>query len=195
MRILIRVVLWTWFLAALIGGQLGLLGRLSAPAVQGIFFGLTALLITLCLGVGVIRTWIKTIDLRALVLLHVSRFVAYSLLVLYRRGELPAAFAIPAGWGEIVVAGLALLVVVLPLSESVRHRACVIWNTVGLVDILLIVAAASRLGFSQPWRFHAWRVLPFSILPTFLVPLIIVTHVIIYVRLSTPAADSNRAAA
>jgi hypothetical protein len=101
---------------------------------------------------------------------------------------------VPGGWGEIAVAVLALGLVFLPLRASLRRRACIIWNTFGLVEILLLVATAVRFGFTQPWQLLAVRLLPCSMLPTFLVPLIIATHVIIYVRLSAPTETSNHPA-
>ena len=41
------------------------------------------------------------LDLRLLVLYHLTRFVGVWFLVLYSRGELPYAFAVPGGWGDI----------------------------------------------------------------------------------------------
>jgi hypothetical protein len=88
------------------------------------------------------------------------------------------------------VALLALLVVFVPMRTALRRHACLIWNTFGLVDILLVVATAVRIGFSQPWQLRALQVLPLSVLPTFLVPLIIATHVIIFVRLGREPAET-----
>jgi hypothetical protein len=117
------------------------------------------------------------------VLPHVTRFVGVYFLLLYQRGVLPYAFAVPGGWGDIIVASLAVGVVFLPLGEKLRHHVCFIWNTIGLVDILFVVVMAARIGLTRPWQLGALRVLPLSVLPTFLVPLIIATHVLIYVNL------------
>lgn len=191
MRILIRLVLWTWFLAALIVGRFDLLRNLPGAVLPGLLCGLTALLLVACFAFPAVRTWLRTVDLRMLVLLHVARLIGYASLILYRRGQLPYALAVPGGWGDIIVAVLALVVVFLPMRETLRQRACIIWNTFGLVDILLLVATAVRLGFTQPWQLGAWRRLPCSMLPTFLVPLIIATHVIIYVRLRVPTDTAS----
>jgi hypothetical protein len=191
---LIRLVLWAWFLAALLVGQLGLLQNLPGAALSGLMLGLTGLLLAVCFGFPSIRAWAKTIDLRVLVLLHVSRLIGVVFLILYQRGQLPYALAVPGGWGEIVVAVLALGLAFLPLPASLHRRAIIIWNTFGLVEILLLVASAVRLGSTQPWYLRAVRFLPCSMLPTFLVPLIIATHIIIYVRLSVPTGPSNHAA-
>lgn len=191
MRILIRLVLWTWFLAALAAGRFDLLRNLPDAALPGLLCGLSVLLLTACFAIPSVRTWLKSVDLRMLVLLHVSRLIGYTSLVLYRRGQLPYALGVPGGWGDIIVAVLALAVVFVPMRDALRQRAYIIWNTFGLVDILLLSATAVRLGFTQPWQLGAWRRLPCSMLPTFLVPLIIATHVIIYVRLRVPADTAS----
>ena len=89
----------------------------------------------------------------------------------------------PGGWGDVIVASLAIGVVFLPLREELRSHVCFIWNTIGFVDILFVVVTAARIGFSHPWQLRALQVLPLSVLPTFLVPLLVTTHVIIYVHL------------
>ena len=172
-----------WLIAALWVGNSTLLQRLPMPAIQGVLFGLTAICLALYFKVQSLRAWVDRLDLRALVLLHVTRFVGFYFLILYRRGELPYAFAVPGGWGDIIVASLALLVCFLPLQESSRHRAITIWNVIGFVDIAMVVISAGRLGFENGLQMRALTYLPLSLLPTFLVPVIIATHVIIFLRL------------
>ena len=191
MRVLVRIALWTWFIVAIVVGRLELLARLPAAATQGVLAVLTVLVLATCFGIPAVRTWLQALDVRALVLVHVSRFVGGYFLFLYHRGALPYAFAVPGGWGDILVAFLALLVVLVPMRAGIRRHAYVIWNTFGLVDILLVVATATRIGFSHPWQLRALQVLPLSILPTFLVPLIIATHVIILVRLGREAPETT----
>jgi len=188
--ILVRISIWTWLIAAMLVGNYRLLQRLPMPAIQGVLFGLTAILLLLYFKVGALRSWINRLDLRSLVLLHVTRFVGFYFLVLYHRGELPYEFAVPGGWGDNVVAALALVVVFCPMSDALRRRALTIWNVIGFIDIMLVVITAARIGLAAPWRMLALTVLPLSLLPTFLVPLIIATHVIIYLRLrrENPAA-------
>ena len=117
-------------------------------------------------------------------LLHVTRFVGFYFLALYRRGELPYAFAVPGGYGDIAVAILALLVVFLPLDPARRTRFLTIWNVIGLTDIMLVVATAIRLNLADASQMRTLLHLPLSLQPTFLVPLIIATHVMIFARLA-----------
>ncbi len=169
-------------------GNYRLLPRLPMPAVQGVLFGLTALLLLLYFRVRRLRDWIDALDLRSLVLLHVTRFVGFYFLFLYQRGELPYEFAVPGGWGDIIVAVLALGVVFWPMNDLRRRRALTMWNVIGFVDIVLAVITAARIGSAAPWRMMALTVLPLSLLPTFLLPLLIATHVIIYLRLRREAS-------
>jgi hypothetical protein len=63
-----------------------------------------------------------------------------------------------------------------------------IWNTLGFVDIILVVFSALRFGLRDWQSMHALRELPLSLLPTFLVPLIIASHILIFVRLARAKA-------
>ena len=75
MRLLIRLVLWPWFLAALIVGRLEWLAHLPAGGLLGVSFGLAALTLAACFGFRATRGWIAGLNLRKLVLLHGVRLV------------------------------------------------------------------------------------------------------------------------
>lgn len=192
--LLVRVIGWLWFLGAVLAGNSRLLQHVPPPVVQFVLFGLTALLLAAYFRLPSVRAWADGLDLRALVAVHLTRFVGFYFLVLYERDELPFAFAVPGGWGDNFVAALALVLIIAPLSRTLRHRAFFIWNVIGLTDILLVVITAARLGLADPAAMRALTYLPLSLLPTFLVPIIIATHVVIFVRLDRaagPAPDSG----
>lgn len=180
----VRFFFWLWFAGAVAAGHFLLLQRIPPFAVQGIIFGITAIVVFAYFRVAPIRAWVDGLDLRSLVLLHVTRFVGIYFLVLYQRDELPRAFAVPAGIGDIIIATMALPVVFAPIEPSVRSRAIVIWNVVGLVDMLLVIVTATRINLTDPAQLRPLTHLPLSLLPTFLVPLILATHVIIFARLA-----------
>ena len=182
--LIVRIVFWLWFAAAAAAGQFQLLLRLPPVAVPAIVFGLTALVLWPYFRIAPFRAWVDALDLRTLVLLHLTRFVGIYFLVLYQRDELPRAFAVPGGIGDIIVATMALPVVFAPLERESRLRAILIWNVVGFLDILGVVFTAARLNLAAPSQMRALTHLPLSLLPTFLVPLIIATHVIIFVRVT-----------
>jgi hypothetical protein len=182
--LLVRCIFWLWFFAAVLAGKALVLQRLPPFAVPAIVLTLTAFLLALYFLVAPLRTWADETNLRKLVLLHVTRFVGIAFLVLYQRGELPYAFAVPGGIGDIVVATFALPLALAPLNPPTLRRALRIWNMVGLVDIVLVVLTAVRLNLADPAQMRALTELPLSLLPTLLVPLLIATHVVIFVRLA-----------
>jgi hypothetical protein len=106
--------------------------------------------------------------------------VGFYFLVLGARGELPHDFATPAGWGDILVASLAVLLLISGPPATLQHRRLyLVWNALGLADILFVVGTAARLAIVDPDSMKTLLVLPLSLLPTFLVPLIITSHLLL----------------
>ena len=104
--------------------------------------------------------------------------------VYYRDGALPRAFAVPGGWGDIIVATLAFGLLAAAGELEPKRWLVGLWNTLGLIDILFVVATASRLALADPDSLNALLRLPLSLLPTFLVPLIIADHVVVFWRIA-----------
>lgn len=179
------LVLLGWLCFAV--GLAGLFHNASAPAVAATVWTLTALALIACWKIGPIGVWALNVDLRWLVLFHLLRLVAgVYFLVLCQRAKLPCAFAMRAGWGDIIVAVLTLAVVAAMRTEFAK-TLLLIWNTIGLLDIIFVVFSALRFGLTDWQSMQALRELPLSLLPTFLVPLIIASHVLIFIRLAAPA--------
>jgi len=174
-----------WLAAAVAAGAAGLLRAARPPLPQVLIAGLTAALLLAMWTAA--RDWARSVDVRALVLVHASRFVGLYFLVLYGRGELPYAFAVPGGLGDIAVAVLALAVAAWARPGTPGGRGAILaWNVFGLADIVMVVVTASRLGMADPRSMQALLHLPLSLLPTFLVPIIIATHILLFARLRSP---------
>ena len=189
------VVGLAWLLVALVLGASGQVARWRPPVPQIVLVGLTALVLLAFVARPRFRGWLRALDLRWLVALHLTRFVGiYFLVVYYRDGALPRAFAVPGGWGDIIVATLALGLLVAGGRLEPRRWLVGLWNTLGLIDILFVVATATRLVLADPDSLNALLRLPLSLLPTFLVPLIIAGHVVVYWRLSRREPASARRA-
>jgi hypothetical protein len=179
-KLIIGVI--TWFLLALVVGKYRLLATLAPPFPQVVLFGLTLILLLLYWKLSVFRDWVLNVDIRVLVLVHSSRFIGVYFLFLHSRGELPYAFAVPGGLGDIVVATTAIFVAFISSTSGVKgFRILLIWNVFGFLDILFVVATAGRLALADPGSMSALTKLPLGLLPTFLVPIIIFTHIIIFV--------------
>jgi hypothetical protein len=177
-----------WLLAAVLVGRSGWFAALRPPAPQLILAGLTIALLLAVRLCSPLRQFVATVDMRALVLFHVTRFVGFYFLALYARGDLPWAFAVPGGWGDNAVAATALLLVLLVRPESPGgRRAYLAWNVLGLLDILGVVLTAVRLAVADPGSMRALLRLPLSLLLTFVVPIIIATHVLMLARLARTA--------
>jgi hypothetical protein len=181
-----------WLALAIVLAASGRLETLRPPVPQLVLLGLTLGLLLALAGSPGFRAWVWSLPLRAVVALHLLRYVGFYFIVLYRRGQLPYAFAVPGGWGDILVATLAgLLLLSGPPSTSVRRAAYSGWNVLGFLDILIVVATAARLGMRDPDSMRALLRLPLSLLPTFLVPLIITSHVVLAIRLARGATASR----
>ena len=164
-------------------GASGRLRQLQPPEPQLILGGLTVAVVAAALTLGGFRSWLFSLGYRQIIALHLTRFVGVYFLVLYGRGELPHAFAVYGGWGDIVVAALALVLVLLVPRLEARAGLVTLWNTLGFVDLIFTVGTATRLMLAEPASMGALLRLPLSLLPTFLVPLLIASHVILFWRL------------
>ena len=172
-----------WLIAAIVLGLSGVLRYVRPPGPQIMIAGLTGALIAAYWFSRPFRDWLKALDLRAIVALHLTRFVGFYFLWLYGRGDLPYRFAVPGGWGDIIVATGA--VVILASWSAFRGRRWVlsIWNVYGFADILFVVATAAAEGRAAPASMAALLGMPLSLLATFLVPLIVTSHVLIFARI------------
>jgi hypothetical protein len=172
-----------WLVLALILGATGRIARLHPPAPQLVLAGLTVLLLGCGAAFAGFRGWLRQLNVRSLLFLHLTRFVGAYFLLLHRRGELPYAFAVPGGWGDILVAALALLILVRVPEPEHRPHVLLAWNILGFADLLLVAGTASRLAARDPASMQVLLHLPLSLLPTFLVPLLLACHVLLFWRL------------
>lgn len=124
------------------------------------------------------REWAFRIDVRWLIAFHFIRFVGIYFLILYAQHELPYGFAVWGGSGDIAVAALALIAICF-----VRFRfGFILWNIVGLIDIVAVVFTAAQSAMAVPGSMHQLNRIPLILLPTFVVPVVIVTHGVMLIR-------------
>jgi len=117
-----------------------------------------------------------------LVGVQVYRLMGSIFLVLYGMNMLPAAFALPAGIGDVAVAVLALPVAGIYLAGwQIREHLLWAWNVFGIAD-LLVALTMGALTMQALHLFHgvssallsSW---PLIMVPLFAVPLSIVLHI------------------
>lgn len=184
-------VLLLWLIAAIAAGASGRVAALQPPLPQVLIALLTALLIWAGAANKGFHEWLAQLNLRAVVAFHLTRFVGFAFLALYSRGELPGEFALPAGWGDIAVATLALCIVVFMPRPGTQKGLLLAWNAVGFADILNVVFTAARLALANPHSMSALMRFPMSLVPTFIVPLIIASHMLVFWRMLR-LADAER---
>jgi hypothetical protein len=189
MRRKVRLVLLAWGTLAVGVSVSGVLE--SAPPVLNplLIWGSLITFLVLRARSHAFREYLSTVDPRPLVLFHLVRVLAGAgFLVLHQRGQLVGEFALHAGWGDIAV-GLAvpLAVLALPANTPARRRTVLLWNVLGLLDILAVLVTAQRLLFFSgiPDVLAPMTRFPFSLLPLFIAPLVLITHFTVMAQLWT----------
>jgi hypothetical protein len=133
------------------------------------------------------RRVVAAASLPALIGVQLYRTIGVVFLVLLALGQLPAHFALPAGWGDVAI-GLTAPLVALAVARGVRggRTLAVTWNVVGLLD--LVVAVGMGTGFLA--RFlapdlappvppaAAMGIFPMILVPTFTVPISVLLHLL-----------------
>jgi hypothetical protein len=172
-----------WLLAALVLGGSGALLGLRPSVLLLLVASLAIVLVVASVIVPTLRRFVVEADLRLLASFHLFRFVGLYLVVLGARGLLPGLFVVAAGWGNLAVAVLALLLIVLvPPQAPHAGRWWLVWNLFGLLVSLAIGIVLLVLGASGPGTML--RVLPWSLLPSFVAPIAVATHVWMLLRLA-----------
>ncbi len=155
------------------------------------------------LRVAAVRRAIERIPLPWLVGVQLYRVGGGLFLIAYAQGAMPAAFALPAGIGDILV-GLTAVVVAYLLATRGCGRARTVglaWCALGIGDLLVALgtgflsapSAFQQLALDAPNA--AITSYPFVLVPTFLVPVSMVLHVYVIARLRARSVPTEAPAA
>src|SRR5262245_46347358 len=124
-----------------------------------------------------LRTQARGDALRPLLLLHSFRFIGLAFLV---KGvvapEWPAAFAVPAAYGDLIAALLALIALA-ALRGGFGILLVWVFNLWGTADLLYAFYQGNASGL-VPGMLQATY-----FIPTFIVPLLLITHVLVFLIL------------
>ncbi len=139
-----------------------------------------------------LRRVLAAASVPALIGVQLYRTIGVVFLILLALGQVPAHFALPAGWGDIAI-GLTAPIVALVLARRARigRPLAISWTVLGLLD--LVVAVGMGTGFLAPFLAPtlgpqvppaaAMGVFPMILVPAFAVPVSVLLHVLVLVRL------------
>src|SRR5215468_4709682 len=186
---------WIGFAGAVAGA-----GALSNPLTVLAMFG-TPLATTAALvfAIPATRRVFSAVPLPLLVGLNVIRLGGVLFVLLAFAGRLSGPFPYLAGWGDFVTGVLAIPVAWSAAGEMrVRDRLIVVWNTFGMLDLIVAVTLGliSRNG-SPLQLIHAGvgtaarQDLPWAFVPTVLVPFFLIAHAAIFARMRARSVDSG----
>jgi hypothetical protein len=193
------VVLGGWLVVSGLLARAGVYSQDPGDAVPWFLVAVTATLITLLLATRiplVSRILADPGTPARLALPHTLRVVGVLFLIVMAQGHLPAAFALPAGLGDIAI-GVAAPFVARRLARGTGRAGAVRFNVLGIVDLVV----AGIIGFLLFQLVEVTPstaplfVLPLALVPTTAVPLAVALHIVSLRRLRAVArSDKNRSA-
>ena len=134
-------------------------------------------------GWSAFRTFILNADLRFLAAIQSWRGAGSGFLTLHANGVLPGLFAFPAGLGDMAIGFTApwILLGLVRQPSFVTSRRFVIWNIMGILDLVVAVsmgAICSGLfpGLTGDVTTSPMAQLPLVFIPAYLVPFFIMLH-------------------
>ena len=189
--VLIPVALWATIVAVL-GGT----GAFQAEAA-GIPVVLVATVLApptvfaaLYRAFASVRYWVDSLDITTVVAIQAWRVIGGTFVFLWLMGRLPAAFAIPAGFGDVAVGvGAAIIVAKVANREfgwQSRVRLLIIF---GMLDFVAALATGILTRQGLPLHFEGappadiMQTLPMVMIPGFAVPAFIIFHMIAWIKL------------
>jgi len=182
----LKIILATWFLAALALGLSGIPQRYPIIFVQSI--GASTLLAQI-LAFSFIKSFraeAMNWSLRTLTLFQAWRIIpgALFLYYYYALGRLSTDFAVIGGIGDILV-GLVSIPAA-PLGTADRPRLLKILLGVqlfGLVDLIFVLRAGVSAGLTTPEVMRPLTEMPLVLLPLILVPITLFAHFVAIAQL------------
>lgn len=135
-----------------------------------------------------LRRVLAVLPLPALVGVQLYRIIGAVFLILLAQGQIPAHFALPAGWGDVMI-GVTAPLVALALARGVQggRTLAIAWSVLGLLDLVVAVGMGTGLlaTFVAPSLdprvppTGAMGVFPMMMVPAFAVPLSVLLHLLL----------------
>jgi hypothetical protein len=179
-------LLTVWFVAAFWASAQHLFVNPTARFGAGIAVAALAPMIVFSLWFAAsqgFRNFALSLNPRALTAVQAWRIIGFTFVLLEARNELPAVFALSAGYGDMFIgatAGFAAW----KLAEPAHRGNFIFWQVLGILDLVTAVSLGTTAPLLEPHgpSMLAMTALPLSLIPTFLVPLFLMLHVICIVQ-------------
>lgn len=148
-----------------------------------------AIFVTIIYSTAVCKKANAILKLGDLVKIHIFRLIGSTFIILFLYDLLPTVFALFAGIGDVLTALSSIFVVkAIRKNKSYAKKLTYVWNTFGLLDILITSAMAiifTKISIDnnvQGVEFLAE--FPFCFIPAFAPPTIIFLHLLVFRKLS-----------
>jgi hypothetical protein len=171
-----------WFIFALSASALHLFE--NAANRVGLAVALAALtpILVFSLWFGIsqkFREFTLSLNPRALTAVQSWRILGFVFVLLQAYRLLPAVFALPAGYGDMVI-GMTATAVAWKLADPSHRASFTLWQVLGIADLVNAVGLGTTAPLLSPHGapMVLMTVLPLSLIPTFLVPLFLIFHIV-----------------
>ena len=199
LRIGVTSIVVAWIAAVLALATLGsLTPRMIGPLPPGLapFSILLASLLAVWRMNRRVRDALSACETHVLIAIHAFRLGGVMFVVLALAGRLAPAFAFTAGIGDMLVGAIALVLTVrLASGQPVSVRTIRVWNTLGLLDLVVAITMGvlsvpdSPLGiFGVEPGMRVMTTTPWIIVPAVIVPVLVLAHIALASRLAAPGA-------
>ena len=166
------VALAVWLIAIVLAAGNGFFDGGGRPPPVIAALGATLVAGYLLLLSGTFRAVIARIPPHWLIAIQTFRILGGVFLVRYFEGQLPGAFAIPAGVGDVLTGLFAPLVAYWWVSgKPYARRAAIAWNLFGIADLINAVLIGALTGGAG-----GGIVFPLVLIPAYAVPRAFLLH-------------------
>lgn len=173
-----------WYCLVYILGRVGFWAQ-NPMYFPFIIFGFVVLyfILKFIYRLPVLQAVADSIPVHFLVGIQVFRFMGIGFLTFYGLGLIPGEFALPTGWGDVLVGTTAIPVAfLLYIKKGFARKLAIYWNYLGIADLVLALFLGN-VTFPRPFQMLPTTpdnlliaVSPLVMVPLFAVPLSLILH-------------------
>jgi hypothetical protein len=182
----VSILLVLWLAFVVVFGSRGAFVQPAGAPPLPIFFAVTLPIVIFLAAYrtsSAFRHVVLNLDQRLAVGLQAWRFGGLGFLALTTYNVLPGVFAWPAGLGDVAIGATApvLALAVARNAQIVTSRLFVVWNLLGILDLVVAVGTATLVSWFGIGADNAsigpMAQLPLLLIPAFLVPSFAMLHI------------------